>query len=105
MTFQEIINSDKPVLVDFFAEWCGPCKMIAPSLEELSEEYKGKIVIYKVDTDKETELAGAFGIQSIPTLLFIPMEGQPMMQRGAIPKHAFKEVIEDRLLNGVKSDS
>lgn len=94
-----------PAIIDFYADWCGPCKMIAPSLEELSEEYKGKIVIYKVDTDKETELAGAFGIQSIPTLLFIPMEGQPMMQRGAIPKHAFKEVIEDRLLNGVKSDS
>ena len=94
-----------PAIIDFYADWCGPCKMIAPSLEELSEEYAGRIVIYKVDTDKETELAGAFGIQSIPTLLFIPMAGQPMMQRGAIPKHAFKEVIEDRLLAKAESGS
>ena len=87
-----------PAIIDFYADWCGPCKMIAPILEDLAIEYDGKLVIYKVDTDKETELASVFGIQSIPMLLFIPMEGQPMMQRGAIPKNAFKEVIEEKLL-------
>jgi thioredoxin 1 len=87
-----------PAIIDFYADWCGPCKMIAPILEDLAIEYDGKLVIYKVDTDKETELASVFGIQSIPMLLFIPMEGQPMMQRGAIPKTAFKEVIEEKLL-------
>ena len=87
-----------PAIIDFYADWCGPCRSIAPALEELSEEYAGKIHIYKVDTDKEIELAGIFGIQSIPSILFIPMEGQPMMQRGAIPKNTFKEVIEERLL-------
>ena len=93
-----------PAIIDFYADWCGPCKMIAPAQEELSDEYEGRLVIYKVDTDKETELAGAFGIQSIPSILFIPMEGQPMMQRGAIPKHTFKQVIEERLLTNATSD-
>lgn len=89
---------DLPAIIDFYADWCGPCKMIAPVLEELSEEYEGKIVIYKVDTEKELELSSVFGIQSIPMLLFIPVEGQPMMQAGAIPKQAFRQVIEERLL-------
>src|SRR3954452_3387876 len=75
-----------PAIVDFYAEWCGPCKAVAPILEELSDEYEGKLLIYKVDTDKETELSYLFGIQSIPTLLFIPMQGSLMVQRGAIPK-------------------
>jgi len=88
-----------PVIIDFYADWCGPCRSVAPALEELSEEYKDKIDIYKIDTDKEEELSGAFGIQSIPTFLFIPMDGAPMMQRGAIPKKVFKEVIEEKLLN------
>ena len=87
-----------PAIVDFYADWCGPCKAIAPVLEELSEEYRDKLLIYKIDSDKEAELSGLFGIQSIPTLLFIPVEGQPMMQKGAIPKTAFKQVIEERLL-------
>lgn len=87
-----------PAIIDFYADWCGPCKMVAPILEELSKEYKGKLVAYKVDTEIEQELASAFGIQSIPTLLFIPVEGNPMMQRGAIPKKAFQQVIEERLL-------
>ena len=87
-----------PAIIDFYADWCGPCKTIAPVLEELSNEYEGKLIIYKVDTEKETDLSAMFGIQSIPTLLFIPMEGQPMLQKGAIPKQAFKQVIEDRLL-------
>ena len=87
-----------PAIVDFYADWCGPCKAVAPVLEELSEEYKDKVVIYKIDTDKEQELSTLFGIQSIPTLLFIPTDGQPMMQKGAIPKNAFKQIIEERLL-------
>ena len=87
-----------PAIVDFYADWCGPCKAVAPVLEELAEEYKDQVVIYKIDTDKEAELSGLFGIQSIPTLLFIPVDGPPMMQKGAIPKNAFKQVIEERLL-------
>lgn len=91
-------KGELPAIVDFYADWCGPCKSIAPVLEELAVEYDGKLVIYKIDTDKEMELSGLFGIQSIPTLLFIPKEGSPMMQKGAIPKKAFEQVIEERLL-------
>ena len=91
-----------PAIVDFYADWCGPCKAVAPVLEELSNEYKDQLVIYKIDTDKEQELSTLFGIQSIPTLLFIPTDGQPMMQKGAIPKNAFKQVIEERLLQSSK---
>jgi len=87
-----------PVIIDFYADWCGPCKMVAPVLEELSEEYDGQLVIYKVDTEAEMELAAVFGIQSIPTFLFIPVKGQPMMQPGAFPKKVFKQVIDERLL-------
>ena len=91
-------NGSLPAIIDFYADWCGPCKAVAPVLEELSELYKDKLVIYKVDTEVEQELSSVFGIQSIPTLLFIPMEGAPMMQKGAIPKSAFQQVIEERLL-------
>jgi len=91
-------KGELPAIIDFYADWCGPCKMVAPILEELSETYKDKLVIYKVDTEVEQELSSVFGIQSIPTLLFIPVNGNPMMQKGAIPKNAFKQVIEERLL-------
>ena len=94
-----------PAIIDFYADWCGPCKSIAPVLEELSDEYKGRLSIYKVDTDKEVELSSLFRIQSIPTLLFIPAEGAPMMQRGAIPKSAFKQVIEERLLSAASKEN
>lgn len=87
-----------PAIVDFYADWCGPCKAIAPALEELSEQYEGKLVIYKIDTDKEMELSSLFGIQSIPTLLFIPVEGNPMLQKGALPKNVLQQVIDERLL-------
>lgn len=87
-----------PAIIDFYADWCGPCKVVAPVLEELSDEYHDKIIIYKVDTEVEQELAGVFGIQSIPTFLFIPVDGAPMMQPGAFPKKVFKEVIEEHLL-------
>ena len=88
----------EPAVIDFYADWCGPCKAIAPVLEELSEAYNGKLTIDKIDTDKESELSQLFGIQSIPTLLVIPMEGSPMMQRGALPKNVLQNIIEEKLL-------
>lgn len=91
-------SGTRPAIIDFYADWCGPCKMVAPILEELSEEYAGQLDFYKVDTEVEMELAGVFGIQSIPTFLFIPMEGLPMMQPGALPKKIFQQVITERLL-------
>ena len=87
-----------PAIIDFYADWCGPCKMVAPILEELSLEYEGKLLIYKVNTDIEQELSAVFGIQSIPTMLFINAAGEPTMQPGAFPKHVFKKVIEEKLL-------
>ena len=91
-------KGDIPAIIDFYADWCGPCKMVAPIMEELSEEFAGKVDIYKVDTEVERELSTVFGIRSIPSILFIPMEGQPMMQPGALPKPAFQEVIQKELL-------
>ncbi len=91
-------EGDKPCLIDFWAAWCGPCRMIAPILEELSEEYKDQINIYKVDTEAEQELAAMFGIRSIPSLLFVPMNGKPQMAAGALPKHVLKEIIDKELL-------
>ena len=93
-----------PCIIDFYADWCGPCRSVAPALEQLSKEYEGKVDIYKIDTDKEAELSGMFGIQSIPTFLFIPMTGAPMMQRGALPKNVFKEVIEEKLLGFIEEN-
>lgn len=87
-----------PCLIDFYADWCSPCKMVAPILEELAVEYKGKINIYKVDTEEEQELAGVFGIRSIPSLLFCPKDGAPQMAMGALPKDTFKKAIDDILL-------
>ncbi len=90
---------DRPAVIDFYASWCGPCKMIAPILEELADEYGDSIYIYKIDTEKEQELSAAFGIRSIPTLLFVPMEGAPQLAQGAMPKNALKEAIDKVLLN------
>lgn len=87
-----------PCLIDFYADWCGPCKMVAPILEELSEEYKGQVNIYKVDTEDQQELAAAFGIRSIPSILFCPKEGQPQMAMGALPKQTFRQAIDEILL-------
>ncbi len=89
---------DKPCIIDFYAAWCGPCKTIAPILEDLAKEYDAQIYIYKVDTEVEQELAGAFGIRSIPSVLFCPMNGTPQMAQGAMPKNAFKKAIEEVLL-------
>ena len=89
---------DKPCIIDFYASWCGPCKTIAPILEDLAKEYDGQIYIYKIDTEKEQELAAAFGIHSIPTILFCPVGENPQMAQGAMPKDAFKQAIEEVLL-------
>jgi thioredoxin len=87
-----------PCIIDFYADWCQPCKMVAPILEELSKEYEGKINIYKVDTEDQQELAAAFGIRSIPSMLFVPMGEQPQMAAGALPKETLVQVINDVLL-------
>jgi len=89
-----------PCIVDFYADWCGPCKMVTPILEELSKEYNGKINIYKVDTEAEQELAGAFNIRSIPSMLFVPIKDQPQMAVGALPKESLKKAISEVLLKG-----
>lgn len=91
-------EGELPCIIDFYADWCMPCKMVAPVLEELAREYEGKINIYKVDTEEEQELAAIFGIRSIPSLLFCPKDGQPQMAMGALPKESFKKAIEDVLL-------
>ncbi len=106
--FEKVFNWEKnqdwkfegelPCIIDFYADWCQPCKIVAPILEELAEEYKGKINIYKVDTEAEVELAGAFGIRSIPSMLFCPKDGQPQMAVGALPKETLIQAINDVLL-------
>ena len=90
-------EGDIPCMIDFYADWCQPCKMVAPILEELQEEYEGKINIYKVDTEAEQQLAAMFGIQSIPSLLFVPKGEQPQMAQGALPKETFKQAIKEVL--------
>jgi len=91
-------EGELPCLIDFYADWCGPCKMVAPIMEELSKEYAGKVNIYKVDTEAEQEIAGVFNIQSIPSLLFVPKEAQPQMAVGALPKESIEKVIDEQLL-------
>jgi thioredoxin len=94
-------KGDKPAIIDFYADWCGPCKMVAPILEELSDE-NPEIIIYKVDTEVEQELSAVFQIRSIPSILFIPKDNrQPMMQPGALPKQALQEIIDKELVQTV----
>jgi len=97
-------EGELPAIVDFYADWCGPCKMVAPILERLSEEYKGRIDVYKVDTEAEQELAAVFGIRSIPSLLFIPKGGKPQMAMGAMPKESFDQAINEILLKNEKTN-
>ena len=89
---------NKPCIIDFYADWCGPFRQIAPILKDLAAEYKDQIVVYKIDTDKQKELAAAFGIQALPTLLFVPLNGKPQIAQGALSKEQFKELINDFLL-------
>lgn len=93
---------DKPAIIDFYADWCTYCKKLAPVLEELAKEYEGQLVIYKVNTDNEKEIASTFGIRALPTLLFIPMEGTPEVAQGAVPKEELKKYIESFLLKKTK---
>ena len=90
-------KGDTPAIIDFYANWCQPCKVVAPILEELDHEYGEKLQVYKVDTEQQVELASVFGIRSIPSILFIPMEGQPQMAQGALPKDSFYNVIKEVL--------
>ena len=94
-----VFEGSRPAVIDFYATWCGPCKMTAPIIERLARQYKGKIDFYKVDIDQERELAQLFGIQSIPTFLFIPLLGQPTIQMGAMQMADFEEIIKTELLN------
>ena len=88
----------KPAIIDFYATWCGPCKRMSPVIDELANEYDGKIIVYKVDVDAEQLLAQNFGIQSIPTFLFVPMKGEPKIMQGLIPKESFVNEINEVLL-------
>ncbi len=90
-------EGDKPCIIDFYADWCQPCKIVSPILDELSEEYAGKIDFYKVDTEVEQELAAIFGIRSIPSILFVPLNDRPQMAVGALPKETLKQAISEVL--------
>jgi len=92
-------EGDVPCVIDFYADWCKPCKMVAPIMDDLAKKYDGKVKIYKINTDKEKKLAGVFGISSIPSVLFSPMNGRPMMQTGALQKEAYINIIDKELLN------
>jgi len=93
-----VFKGKTPAIVDFYADWCGPCRRVAPIMEKLAETYKGKLKIYKINIDKEKQLAGAFGVRSIPTMLFIPKEGQPMMHSGAMAEADYVKIIEEKLM-------
>lgn len=97
-----VFEGDIPVIVDFYADWCRPCKALAPTLDELAMEYKGKIRIYKINTDENRELSGLMGISSIPALLFVPKAGKPNFSLGALPKDRLKTMIEENLLKQKK---
>jgi thioredoxin len=90
-------EGEKPCIIDFYADWCGPCKMVAPVLEELAKDFDGKINVFKVNTEEEIELASAFGIRSIPSFLFVPSDGKPQMAMGALPKETFVKAFKDVL--------
>lgn len=93
-----IYKGDMPCVIDFYADWCGPCRMQAPILEELAKAYDGRILVYKVNVDKEKELSTAFGIRSIPSLLFVPMSGKPAMQAGMMSKEQLTYYVRTFLL-------
>jgi len=90
-------EGEKPCIIDFYADWCGPCKIVAPILEDLSKDFEGKMDVFKVNTEEEQELASVFGIRSIPSFLFVPLEGKPQMATGALPKETFVKAFKDVL--------
>ena len=90
-------EGELPCIIDFYADWCAPCKMVEPILEELAEEHQGKLNIYRVDIEAERELAAVFGIQSIPSMLFVPLSDKPQMAVGALPKPALEQAIKEVL--------
>ncbi len=100
-----VYEGEVPCIIDFYADWCKPCKMVAPIMEELSVTYEGKIKIYKVNVDLEKKLAGVFGIRSIPSVLFAPKTGDPSMQAGALPKEQYVQIIERDLLKNTTSSN
>ena len=93
-----IYKGKQPAVIDFYADWCGPCRRVAPIMEKLAEEYEGRLLVYKVNVDQEKELSSAFQVRSIPMVLFIPLEGQPSMQVGAMQEEGYRQVIEEQLL-------
>lgn len=93
-----IYKGELPAIVDFYADWCGPCRRVAPIMEKLAQEYDGRLLVYKVNTDQERGLASTFQVKSIPMVLFIPLEGQPMMQVGALPEEGYRKVVEEQLI-------
>ena len=93
-----IYKGSVPAVVDFYADWCGPCRRVAPIMEKMAEEYDGRLLVYKINVDQEKELAAAFQVRSIPMVLFIPLEGQPMMQVGAMPEEGYRQIVEEQLL-------
>lgn len=97
-----VYKGDTPCVIDFYADWCKPCRLVAPIMDKLAVDYDGKVKIYKIDTDKEKKLAGVFGIRSIPSVMFVPMEGRPSMQAGALPESEYVRIIEEVVLNNKK---
>lgn len=99
-----VYEGELPAVIDFYADWCGPCKRVAPIMDKLAQEYDGKVVIYKVDTDANRELSSVFGIRSIPSVLFIPKNGKPAMQPGAMQEEQYKQIIEEFVLGNKTSE-
>lgn len=97
-----VYKGELPAVIDFYADWCGPCKRVAPIMDKLAKEYDGKVIIYKVDTDANRELSAVFGIRSIPSVLFIPKNGKPAMQPGAMQEEQYKQIIEEFVLGNKK---
>lgn len=97
-----VYEGDVPCVIDFYADWCRPCRMVAPIMDDLAKEYDGKVKVYKIDVDKEKRLASVFQVRSIPAVLFSPLSGKPMMQAGALPKEQYVKIIEENLLTDPK---
>ncbi|MBN2174599.1 MAG: thiol reductase thioredoxin [Bacteroidales bacterium] len=100
-----VYSGEIPCVIDFYADWCKPCKMVAPIMDDLADYYDGRVIIYKVDTDKERELATVFQIRSIPSVLFSPVDGKPAMQPGAMKKEDYIKIIDEFVLKLNKSDN